>query len=209
MLRYAVVIALLLCVWQSAVILMSSYFALRADRLLVAEPANFRKDQARELLNRGHQLDPANPVLLEGLFRVVARDGSEPVTAGVLGRQLVSLRPRKAEYWAALFALNLEAGLVNEETRRALHESSRVGPYEPGANLRLVRAATQNWFLLSPDMRDDVIDAAVRSLDSASDHHDRYLAAMLRERGFLTLVCRRLRDAGGSHTECQAADDGA
>lgn len=103
--------------------------------------------------------------------------------------QATSLRPASSVSWAIIAEVKSQLGELDPEFEEALVQSARLGPWEPLAQILVVRTGLRNWVQLSGQMRELVRDAAIRGMLSRAPGRRNKMAAILEKQKFLPLVC--------------------
>lgn len=136
------------------------------DELASAFPQSSLAEAARTLQMAG-RLSPDNPDRHEGLARLALMRAWRPETAdaeradvlrsGLASiRRAIVLRPVSAYSWAIELQLKSELREYDEEFRRALQMTAKLGPWEPELQRVVVAAGLAAWPAL-PDAEQGMI----------------------------------------------------
>ena len=103
--------------------------------------------------------------------------------------QASKLRPVGSVSWAIIAEVKSQLGELDPEFEEALVQSVRLGPWEPLAQILVVRTGLRNWAQLSGQMRELVRDTAIRGMLSRAPGRRNTMAAILEKQNFLPMVC--------------------
>ncbi len=103
--------------------------------------------------------------------------------------QASKLRPASSVSWAIIAEVKSQLGELDLEFEEALAQSVRLGPWEPMAQILVVRTGLRNWTQLSGQMRELVRDTAIRGMFSRAPGQRNTMAGILEKQNFFPLVC--------------------
>lgn len=139
----------------------------------------------QHLLAWGLKAFPDHP----GLLRHAISGASTIEEKIQLLARLTRVTPNSASAWAELFSTRIASGLFDDQTRRALAEAVRLGPFEPRVNELVLGAGASRWSALDAHSRRLVVDSGIRVIDSQAHYRRGELLGLLRESGLIWLSC--------------------
>ena len=176
---------LVFSLWQSGVIL----FAATMLRLHGGAGNEYSVSQ----ISLAREVDSRHPKVLSWLVKF------NPVPAEKLNaaRELTNVEPFLGSAWANLFELKLASRELDGEAELALAQAVEFSPYDPIVQEQLVRAGVAGWLAMPPNMRRTLIAVAADMLNSKASHRASVRRELVRDSGWLPLVCKET-----THTMC-------
>lgn len=187
MIRIVVSLVLLVSAWQSFTVLAGGTL-----HRMVMQELEGRADIAFaiERLQLALRIDPGNPSLLSLLARL-----QPPAESLTTLRLHAKVAPADPEVWAGIFSAKMRLGELDSESRSAIDAAIQLGPYEPLVAERLVDAGSRRWLLLDAYTRQQIVEMAVRALESRAEFRKVEIGKLLASRGLLDMVCTSVRVA--------------
>ena len=160
-------------------------------------------NRIKSYLDIGSQFYPDNPFLLASQGRLREYEAlPSPSNPAVTKENLRSalcyyiqaskLQPASSISWAIVAVVKSQLGELDPEFDEALAQSVRLGPWEPLAQILVVRIGLRNWAQLSGQMRALIRDTAIRGMLSQALGQTNTMAGILEKQNFLPLVCPSL-----------------
>jgi hypothetical protein len=194
-------LCLLVVIFQSFSVLGSSSLNRLVQVNLNAPGVLLEEDRtlALERLALSRNLDGDNPetLLLTAYLEPDLNKRLELLTA------VVAVRPVSGRAWAELFRTRLKLEDYGTETSQALQQAIVQGGWEPGVQLAIIDAGSRHWPALADDDKASVALVAKQRLKGAAIWQRREAVTLLKERGFLALVCAGI-EANPLPLECQS-----
>ncbi len=104
-------------------------------------------------------------------------------------RSLTSAEPYLAEAWFGLLVAKLDLRQVDDELANAMAKLEQVAPFEPAILERVIAEGVSAWLVLRPEMRNAVIQAGARALQTSADFRRGAILRQLDISGLRPLVC--------------------
>lgn len=156
-------------------------------------PAEWRA--VRDAVQAARDQEPDNPLFVEEMGRLYelrtrGLDPRQPVIQAFLARALeefrmaARMRPASPTTWANIALLKLRLGALDAEFYAAVERAARLGPWEPGVQLRLSAIGLNAWSKLNPAGRMLAVAAAERGLQMQPRALERVLKAGSERAGF-------------------------
>lgn len=156
-------------------------------------PAEWRA--VRDAVQAARDREPDNPLFVEELGRLYewrARgfDARQPVVAAFLERALeefrtaARMRPASPTAWANIALIKFRLDALDAEFYAAAGHAARLGPWEPGVQLRLSEIGVAGWSRLTPTGRGLTAAALERGLQMQPRALERALRAGAERAGF-------------------------
>ena len=140
--------------------------------------------RARQRLERAIELDGGNPGHHEYLARWYEHAGAYRQALGHF-RTALEARPAWPYAWANVARVKLRLGELDGEFDSAMRQAARLGPWERGVQLEVVRIALEADRRFAPETR----RAALGMMSNALMRNEREVAALAVRSGRLDLLC--------------------
>ena len=166
-------------------------------------------NRVKSYLSISYLFEPSNPSASINLgrlyeFRALSESRKANLRSALHHYTLASeLRPASSVTWAIIAEVKSQLAELDMEFEEALAQSVRFGPWEPVAQILIVRVGLRNWAQLSGQTRKLIRDTAIRGMFSRASGQSRRMARLLENQGFLTLVCPHLPNSGEFSRYCK------
>lgn len=140
--------------------------------------------RARQRLERAIELDSGNPGHHEYLARWYEHAGAYRQALSHF-RTALDARPAWPYAWANVARVKLRLGELDAEFEHAARQAARLGPWERGVQLEIVRIALEAERRFSPETRRTVL----RMMSNALVRNEREVAELAVRFGRLDLLC--------------------